>query len=103
MLEKVVFSIALSELSISCLIAAVVLKQQLNALRDKTDLQRLKWLLIASVVFLVIAIIPLMFVYANAIWFNIQGAWIVNVAVLTNATSKVVAFLMLYFIYRFKE
>lgn len=102
MLDKI-FLAGFVELAIACVLYLIVLRLQLNALKNQSNLQSLKRLLIVAVIFLILASIPLMFVYANALWFHKTAVWILPFAVLGNATSKVVEALILYRIYNFKQ
>lgn len=98
-----IFLTGFIELIIACLIYLVVLRLQLLELQNRSRLQRLKWLLVGSVVFLFFAAIPLMTVYADALWIHATGSWLLPFAVIGNATSKMLIGVMLYLIYKFKE
>lgn len=96
-----VFELGFIELCIACLIYISVLRLQLRAFKIKTALQPLKILLLNSVIFLILVSLPLMFVYANILWFHSTAQWIVYTAVIANATGKVIVSCLLYLIYKF--
>ena len=101
MLDNWVFIAGFTELLISCLVWLVVVRMQLNAFKTKSNVQPLKRLLLASVVLLILAHLPLMAVYANTVWFHYDSLWLVYFAVLANATSAILVALLLYAIYKF--
>lgn len=103
MVNDWVFFVGLVELTGACLIDLYVLKLQISQLRTKSSMQPLKWMLISSVVFLIFAALPLMFVYANTLWFHYTNLWIIYIAILTNSTAKLIIGGVLVAIYRFKD
>lgn len=102
MVDRWVVLVGFIELTIACMINIFVLRLQFSQFRYKSFLQPLKRMLLLSVVFFILAALPLMFVYANTLWFHLANVWIIYVAIIANATAKVLISLMLLLIYRFK-
>jgi dolichyl-phosphate-mannose--protein O-mannosyl transferase len=100
--NSIVFFIALVGLTVACVINIAILVIQTQQLRDKTILQPMKYLLMASVFGYIVATIPLMFVYADILWLHSGYNWVVPVAVLGNAFGKDIGSGMFYLIYRMR-
>lgn len=101
MLDRWVFYTAFYELVLACVIDVVVIRMQVRTFRYRSSLQPLKKLLLWSLIGLILASLPLMFVYADTLWFHLTGTWIVYIAVLTNASAKILIGVMLYLIYKY--
>jgi hypothetical protein len=82
---------------------ALVLVQQYRQLRKKTRLQSLKWLLIGSIFSLMVGALPLLVVYLDIVWWKVQIGWLIPVAVLTNAGSKVIASTVFNIMYKYAD
>ena len=100
--NNLIFGIAFTELAVSFLLGLFLLRLQIKTLRPKTQLQGLKRLLIASVVFLMLSSMPLILVYSDALWFHKNSQWIVYTAVLMNSTSVLLVKVILILIYLFQ-
>jgi hypothetical protein len=103
MLDKWVFEVGLVELAIGCIICIFVLRQQLKTFAVKSELQPIKYLLFGTVILLILAHVPLMFVYADTLWWDFTSRWIVYMAILANSTSMILVSTFLYLIYRDKK
>lgn len=99
MVDQWVFLVAFLTLTLGSLIDVTVVLTQIRQLRKKTQLQPLKWMLLASVIFIILASSPLMFVYADILWLHIRGSWIVVMAVLGNAFAKLMFGVFMRIIY----
>jgi len=102
MLDSWVFIIALVEMLVACILYLFVLKQQFSTFKNNSRLQPLRRLLFGTVLFLLIGALPLMYVYANIVWFHNDSLWIVYMAVISNATSKLIGATLIYMIYKFR-
>lgn len=97
-----IFFISLIGLTIACFINLSILRIQSRQLKDKSSLQPIKYLLMASVFGYVVATLPLIFVYADILWFHISYNWIVSAAVLGNAFGKDLGSSAFYLIYKYR-
>lgn len=102
MLNNWVFIVAFIEMGFACFMYAWVLLRQRETFKTTGALRPLKRLLFTAVCFLMLGALPLMYVYANIVWFHNPHLWIVYFAVLSNASSKVAEALLLIAIYRFR-
>ena len=98
-----VFLVAFILLVVAIVTDIAVLRLQIKTFHSKSKLQPLKRLLLTCVGFLIIGALPLTIVYANILWFHINNFWVVYTAILVNAMAKVVAGVVLYLIYHFRE
>lgn len=103
MVNKWIFLAGFIELSFAIIMYMYVIRLQLQQFKNRSSLQPLKKLLLSSVLILITASIPLMIVYADAIWFQYQARWLVPFAVIGNATAKVVVAFILILIYKFQS
>lgn len=103
MVNDKVFLVGFIELGLALILYLYVIKLQLNTFKNQTVLQPLKRLLLASVILLVVASIPLEIVYADAVWFRYQAGWLVPFAVIGNATAKLIVAFVLILIYKFRS
>lgn len=102
MLANWVFVLAAALIGIAEIQYALVLRKQIRLFKEKNTLQPLKYMLFGAVLLIMVGAAPLGFVYLNVVWFHLNAAWIVYVAVLANAFAKVVIGFILNMIYRFK-
>jgi RsiW-degrading membrane proteinase PrsW (M82 family) len=102
MVHNWVFVLALTLLVIGEALYVTSLVMQRILYKNKTDLQPLKYLFTVAIGSLIASGLPLMLVYLNILVFHWHAPWLVEVAVLANAASKVIAGVTFVFIYRFK-
>ncbi len=102
MSENVIILIAFIEIIVANLLGVYIIWQQIQQLKYKSSLQTVKWLLLASVVFLILSTLPLGVVYANSLWFHREGLLIINIAILGNATAVLLVKVLLLLMYRYR-
>lgn len=102
MLNNWIFKLAILEMAFAITLYLIVFKKQLVTLKTKGALTPYKRMLIGSVAFMIIGTLPLMFVYINIVWFHWNANWIIYMAVVSNATTKIIIGVLLNMIYNFK-
>lgn len=106
MADRWVFSAGFWLLFAAIAVMCTVLRMQYYTFAYKSSLQPLKRLLFGSIFALVFAAASLMLVYGLDLWSPktlMQHLWLINVAVLGNALSKLVSALLFYVIYKYDD
>lgn len=101
-LSNWVFILALALMAGGVLGYLNVLRKQYRLFRRQDQVQHLKYLLFAAVILLILGALPLMFVYADIVWFHFNSVTIIYVAVICNAASKLITGIILNLIYNFR-
>lgn len=102
MVDKAPFIQAFIVLCVAVLGDLYILSIQVREIRKNHILKGMKWMLAGLMLFLLTAVLPLMYIYADIIWGFNMFPWIVNFAVLTNAYSKLAIVAMLILIYTYR-
>lgn len=89
------------ELMLSMFTFAGLFVRQAVSVKNHSVFWPLKWLLLATFFVLIIASLPLAFVYADVLWFGGNNHWIIPVAILSNASSKLILAMLLVAVYKF--
>lgn len=95
------FLVGFTILCLALTVDAYILRLQVLTLRKKSKYQPVKKLLIAAIATIMIASMPLAFVYADILWFHLSYLWIVVLAVIGNSIAKLLFAIIYLMIYRY--